>query len=135
MGRREETLMVAVLHVLAVGLENLRVGAGLREDLAQHRQVQPEGFAQTEALRQASRVDVHDHVDERFDLGRLPSRADVTHRGTEFLKERPGALEDFSLATAHQVKGALARLGDARSHADLRSEEHTSELQSPMYLV
>src|ERR1039457_7029830 len=31
-GRGEETGMVAVLHILAVRLEHLRVGSGLRED-------------------------------------------------------------------------------------------------------
>src|SRR6185503_11327987 len=47
---REETGVLAVLHVLAVGLEHARIGTRLREDLAEHRQVQLERRAQAETF-------------------------------------------------------------------------------------
>src|ERR1700682_5172994 len=46
----EITRVVVVLHVLAVGLQDARIGAGLREDFAQHRQIQSERFAEAETF-------------------------------------------------------------------------------------
>ena len=51
----EETAVVAILHVFAVGLQDARGGAGLRENFAQHREIEPERVAQTQALRRARR--------------------------------------------------------------------------------
>ena len=38
----EEAGVIAILHVLAIGFENARVGTGLRENLAQHGEIEPE---------------------------------------------------------------------------------------------
>ena len=38
----EEAGVIAILHVLAIGFENARVGTGLRENLAQHGEIKPE---------------------------------------------------------------------------------------------
>jgi signal transduction histidine kinase len=50
----EEAGMVPVLHVFTVRLQHARVGAGLRENFAQHREVQFIGGAQAESFRQAT---------------------------------------------------------------------------------
>ena len=62
----EETGVIAVLHVFAIGLENARVGAGLGENFAQHGEIKPERGTEAEAFREPGGVDVHDHVDERL---------------------------------------------------------------------
>jgi hypothetical protein len=41
-GAGEEAGVVAVLHVLSIGFENLGVCAGLRKNFAQHGQIKPE---------------------------------------------------------------------------------------------
>ena len=48
--RREETTVIAVLHVFAVGLQNARRRAGLSEDFAQHREIEPERITQSETF-------------------------------------------------------------------------------------
>ena len=60
-----------------------RVGAGLGENFAQHGQVQLERIAQGQSFSEPGGIDVHDHVDERLDLGRLAGGADVTKRGAQ----------------------------------------------------
>ena len=62
MGSREETGMIAILHIFAVRLENARSGPGLGKDFTQHGQIETERFAQAEAFREARGVDVHHHV-------------------------------------------------------------------------
>ena len=61
--------------------------AGLREHLTQHRHVEPERRTQAQPFREAGGVDVHDHVDQRLDLGRFSGLADISHRGTEAFPE------------------------------------------------
>src|SRR5260221_1192359 len=41
MGGREKTGVVALLHVFTISSEDLGIGTGFREDLAQYGQVQP----------------------------------------------------------------------------------------------
>ena len=101
----------------AVGLEHARVGAGLREHLAQHRQVEPERVAQAQPFGQAGGVDVHDHVDERFDLGRLAAPADVAQRGAHPSSIGRSSLEDLAPAADHEVQRAVAGLRDRARHA------------------
>ena len=71
--------------------EHAGAGPGFAEDLAQHRQVQPEGAGETEALRQAGGVDVHDHVHQRLDLCGATGTADVTDGFPERPQDRFGA--------------------------------------------
>ena len=109
--------VVAVLHVLAVGLEHAGTRAGLREDFAEHGEVQAQGVAQAEAFGQGGGVGVHDHVDEGFDLCGAAGGADVSRCGPEFLEDGQGAVEGGAFAAAHEVQRALPRLGYAGGHA------------------
>src|SRR5437762_3635155 len=79
--------------------------------------------------------DVHDAI---ADLpGATKARALVINRATEYL-DRISADAPADLNLRLEEATAYIRLGDVRGNAavsNLRSEEHTSELQSPMYLV
>ena len=55
--------VVAVLHVLAVGLEDTGTSASLPEDFAEHGEVQTQGVAKAEAFGEGGGVGVHDHID------------------------------------------------------------------------
>ena len=95
--RREETTVIAVLHVFAISLQNARRRAGLSEDFAQHREIEPERVTQPQTFGQAGGVDVHDHVDERFHFRRFARLADVTNGRAEFFQNRLRAREVFLL--------------------------------------
>jgi hypothetical protein len=97
----EEAGMFAILHVFAVGLQDARIGAGLRKNFAEHREVKAERLAEAEAFREAGGVDVHDHVDERFDVRGLAGGSDVTHRSRELFENRFGAIVRFAFAAEH----------------------------------
>jgi hypothetical protein len=109
----------AVLHVLAVGLEHLRVRARLREDLSEHAEVEPDRGARPRPSASADGVGVHHHVDERLYLGGLPGLPDVAQRRAQLLEEGRTLSKVFALAAAHEVEGSLAGLGDRGRHAAL----------------
>ena len=111
------TGVFAVLHVFTIGLEDAGIRAGLGEDFAEDGEIDTKGFAEREPFREAGGVDVHDHVDERFDVGGLAGFADVAHGPAEFLEDGFRAVVGGFFATNHEVKGAFARLGDAGGHA------------------
>ena len=48
-GAGEEARVVAVLHILSIGFENLRVSAGLEKNLAQHCEIMSEGGSEPQA--------------------------------------------------------------------------------------
>ena len=118
----EEAGVVAVLHVLAVGLEDLRVGARLGKHFAQHGEIEPERGAEAEALGKTGGVDVHDHVDEGFYLGGLAGGADVTKGGAEVFENGLDSIEGGALAGAHQIERSVTGLGNGRSHTALQAD-------------
>ena len=67
--------MLAILHVLAVGFENARVGTGLGKNFAEHREIETERIAERETFGKSGGIDVHDHVNERLHLGGLARAA------------------------------------------------------------
>ena len=69
--------MLTVLHVLTVGFQHLGVSTSLRKYLAQHGKIQSQRVSQSQAFGKPCGIDVHHHVDERFDLRRFAGRPDV----------------------------------------------------------
>ena len=67
----EESGVLALDHVIAIGLQDTAVGAGDAEDFGQHFEIQSEGGP--EAFGEPGGIDVHHHVDEGLDLGGLPA--------------------------------------------------------------
>ena len=92
-GAGEETGVVAVLHVLAVGLEHAGVGAGLRKHFAEHGEIKPERGSEAETLGESGGVDIHDHVDQSLHLRGLAGGADVAERNAEIFEGGFRALE------------------------------------------
>src|SRR5437764_11280554 len=66
-----------------------------------------------------------------FVMVRRPPRSTLFPYTTLFRSKRSLRHADVRLHSAQQQCGAVGQLADLRA----RSEEHTSELQSPMYLV
>jgi hypothetical protein len=113
--------VVTVLHILTVGFEDLGVGSGLEENLAQHREIETERRAESEALGEGRGVDVHDHVDERLYLRGLSGRTDVAKGRAELIENRFHPVEGGAVAAAHQVKRAVAGLRESRRPCSLRA--------------
>ena len=113
----EVAVVGAILHVFAVGFEDLGGGAGLGEDFAEGVEVEAEGVAQPEAFGEAGGVDVHDHVDERLDLSGLAGGADEARGSAQVREDGLHAGKDVGAAAAHEVEGAGAGLGNGGSHA------------------
>ena len=97
-GGGKEAGVIAVLHVLAVGLQHARVGAGLGKDFAQHGEIEPERVAQAETFGEAGGVDVHHHVDQRLHLRGL-ARSGRHKRSDE--------LSSFSIGFARRKASSL----------------------------
>lgn len=109
--------MVALDHVFGVGFEHAAIRAGLAEDFAEHFEVEAESVTDAEAFGQGGGIDIHDHVDECFHLGGPAGRADVVERVAHVVEERLGAVEESFVATNHEEKLAVARLGYTGGHA------------------
>ena len=118
----EEAGVVAVLHVFAIGLEDLGISARLGKHFAQHGEIEPERGAEAEALGKTGGVDVHDHVDEGFYLGGLAGGADVTKGGAEIFENGLDSIEGGALAGAHQIERSVTGLGNGRSHTALQAD-------------
>src|SRR5207244_13609666 len=67
------------------------------------------------------------------DLSNAPKMVDIIHRQSERLSELVEDLLELSRIDAKQIQ--LARVPVNLAEAAQRSEEHTSELQSPDHLV
>ena len=115
----EVALVVAVAHVLAVGLEHAGVGAGLRENFHHRVQVEAKRVGQAQPLCQPGGVDIHHHVDQRLNLGRLAGSADIALVERYFSEQLLDLVVGRLVAAEHQVQRAIARLGDAGGHAAL----------------
>ena len=109
--------MISIYHIFAIGLEDARISACLGEYLHQGFEIEPHGLAQAQAFGQTCSIDIHHHVNQRFDLGRLAGFADVEQVDAHGIEDGAHFVKNSLLATAHQVEGALARLGDAAGHA------------------
>ena len=118
-GGGEVALVLAGLHVGAIGFEDAGIGAGLGEDFAEHGEIEAEGVAEAEAFGEAGGVDVHHHIDEGFDLRGAAGGADVTASAAEGLENGRGMADGGGIAGEDEIEGALARLGDAGGHAGL----------------
>ena len=120
MGGGEEAGMVAMKHVFPVRCQNTGVGTCLGKNFEDCEEVEPESGGESEAFGEACGVDIHDHVDEGFELGGLPAFADVAEE-FGFIRERHKnvlhVLEDFFFASDHEVEGAIESLCDAGGHA------------------
>src|SRR3712207_9588830 len=64
-----------------------------------------------------------------------PGRPDLRHRPDHPPDHRPGGVRRVGSGAPRVVAAAAARGRDDRLDRPLRSEEHTSELQSRQYLV
>ena len=120
----EEAGVVPVHHVFAVRHEDPAVCAGLRENLAEHGEIEVEGITQGEALSERSSVDVHDHVHQRFHLSCLTGSSDVTEEFAligERFEHGADLGEGAFVAAAHEVQGAVPCLGDGGGHACLKA--------------
>ena len=115
----EVTFVVAVAHVLAVGLEHAGVGTGLGENLHDHVQVEAKRIGQSQPLGQAGGVDVHHHVDESLHLRGLAGLADIAFVDGEFAEQFLHLVVGGFIAAEHQVQRAVAGLCDAGGHAAL----------------
>ena len=93
--------MLAVLHVFAIGLQNARSGAGFGKNFAQHGEIEPERVAQAKTFRQASGIDVHHHVDQRFYLRRFASFPDVANSFAKLFQNWLGGAKRLLFAPAH----------------------------------
>ena len=93
--------MLAILHIFAVGFEHARGCAGLRKNISQHFQIETERGAKRESFGQSSRVDVHHHIDERFNLRRFARFTDKAHDCTKLFQDRLGLTESLFASTAH----------------------------------
>ena len=80
----------------------------------------PERVAEAEPFGQPRGIDVHHHVDERFDLRGAPRLADVLQRCAHLLKHRLEPLVGLAPAADHQVERAVARLRNRAGHAGLQ---------------
>ena len=116
-GGGEETVVVADDHVFGVGFEHARVGSGLAENVAEHFEVDPEGVADAEAFGECGGVNVHDHVDECFDLRGFAGRADVVERFAHVVEEWLGGIKEGFFAADHEEEFAVTRLRYAGGHA------------------
>jgi hypothetical protein len=99
--RREKTGVIAVLHIFAVCLQNAGRSSGLRKHFAQHGEIEAKRIPKAETFREASRVDVHHHVNQRFHFRGLSRLSDVTQRRAQFLQDRFRAPEVFFAPAAH----------------------------------
>jgi hypothetical protein len=116
-GRGEKAGMLAILHILPIGLENPRRRSGLGKYLAQHREIEAKRLPQPQAFGEPGGVDVHHHVHERLHFRGFTGLADVAKRHAQILQDWFGPMENFFASAAHEVKRAFPRLGNARSHA------------------
>ena len=105
--------MVSMLHVFTIGFQHPGVGTCLRENFAQHAQVMAQRSSQAQPLGQASRIDIHDHVDQGFDFRGLAGSSNVAHRGTQIFQQWLDTLIGTPIASTHQIQSSLTCLGDA----------------------
>src|SRR5437764_4206685 len=67
---------------------------------------------------------------------RRPPRSTLFPYTTLFRSRKPLPVLRFALRTIHSAESTTSRIPNRNDPGrNLRSEEHTSELQSPMYLV
>jgi hypothetical protein len=116
----EIAVVVAGNHIGSVGGDDAGVGSGLGKHFEEHLGVEAEGGSEAEAFGEAGGVDVHHHVHEGFYLASGACGADVAE---EFSLVAEGGEDGYQfieysfVATAHEVEGAGAGLGDAGGHA------------------
>lgn len=104
-------------HVGGVGFEDARVGAGLGEDLADEIKVVTESGGEAEAFGEACGVDIHDHIDEGFDLSSGSRTADEAAVDGHVFENGEEALVDGFVTSEHEVEFAFAGVADTGGHA------------------
>lgn len=115
----EKAGVIPVFHILAVGCEHAGIRSGLGKHFHYHVEVELQRTGESETFRESGGVDVHDHVNERLDLGRFAGGTNVTEQFSliaQFDENVLHLVKRGGRAGAHQVERAVSSLRDARRH-------------------